>query len=603
MTSPFDLRPYQREAALAVGKCLAENPAGRPIVVLPTRCGKTVMGLYVAAGIGRTLWVAHTQELIDQPYRTARALMPGKEIGVVKAGLDHVGARDLVIASIQTLYDARRDRLVEHQRYSGPFRFVVCDEGHHAVAGSAYERLLDALPGVPALALTATPERTDKRPIGKVFRDGVVYRYPVAVAIREGWLVPAVSRQIRLPDFDPSKIPTNGNGDLNEKELEKALLRAHAARAIGETIAEAVAEGRKPVAFTISVEQAEESAKVARSLGVKCEAISGETPKSERDRVLKAHRDNEIQAVVNCAVLLEGYDDQSIDAIVWGRPTKSRPLFIQGAGRGLGCSPLTGKKDCVIYDLVGAYPAHGLQTSDQVFGEEPEKPPEDGGDVEKRLLCACEHADDEHGAEGIEDAIGRLACTKCPCLAFTEKPKDDGEAARLRNFLSYLSGARELDGQTTESSVKWLVAVRNQCIALTAGEEGTVLVEAAPNSENLPLWNAVLEPRDHRAAPSLLTDEPTTLEIAQTVGENYARSVGSFRLAARDAAWRRREPSEKMIAMLDRFHVQYRDDVTAGQASDLLTMSIAAARFKSRGRRPPEPRAAPVMPQLFWSDL
>jgi len=981
----FDLRPYQRDAAIAVGRCLADDPAGRPIAVMPTGTGKTIAGLYIAAGIGRTLWVAHTQELIDQPERTARALLPGREIGVVKANLDHVGAKDLVIASIQSLYDDRRARLLEHQKYAGAFRLVVVDEGQHAVSGSSYERLLDALPGVPALALTATPERTDKRPIGKVFRDGVVYRYPVAVAIKEGWLVPAVPRQIRLPDFDPSKIPTNGNGDFKDAELEKELLRAHAAKAIGETLADAVREGRKPVAFTISVEQAHESARVAREKGVRVEAVSGDTPRAERARILAEYESGALQALVNCQVLCldaqteiltdvgfvgmnemtpehlvanwengriffekphevvrrpraptermvildsrnhsirvteghkmlyrtfnegiflkasardlvgrnlkipvsgrarpcpvsveqvlpmtarrerrlvvqgayntrllhpeigyeeskiiatenvrrkaglrlkqpseltsddcaligfwlgdgginklrkggieytlsqstahpniiawidetiqragidcvrrekpaprgkansspyitwslprglfhiepylkkdgtnlfwglddlqfynlilgfwyadgdhgdaaivpssfrisntnlalisllqavgcargyratitkqtapkkshhkqlyalffreeidhhtstrlprscfrieesawveelvwcvktstknivtrrrgtvtvmgntEGWDSPTTDALVIGRPTKSRTLFIQMAGRGLRISPLTGKKDCVIYDLVGAFPAHGLQTSDQVFGDDPDGEPKAEA-LEKALVCICTHLESEHGSEA-SDAIGLTACRQCGCAAFTEKPPiDDAETARLRNFLAYLSGARDLEGQTTESSVRWLVAARGQALALTAGSDGIILVEVA-GAGPLPLWQAVLEPKDHNAPPTRLC-EPTTMELAQTIGENHARSVGSFRLAARDASWRRREPSEKVIAMLDRFHVEYRDDITAGQASDMLTMAIAASRFKSRGRRPP---VAQVRRELFWSDF
>lgn len=569
-SSTLQLRPHQSAGAAAVGALLLERPAARALIVMPTATGKTKLALWLAHNLGRTLWLAHTDELVEQPRADAVALFPGREVGVVKAEKNHLDAKDVVIASVQTLAQPPRlaALLVSHEQH--PFKLVVPDEAHHAVRGSTYDLVLQALQGVPGIGLTATPERRDGRSIGTVFPDGVIYRYPVRVAIEQGWLVPPLPRRVVLPDFDPSTIATNGTGDLDGDKLEKALLRAHAAEATSAAAVSAVDEGRKPIVFCVSVDQSREVARLVAAAGVPSAWVAGDDamPIAERRAALRDHRRGAVKVLVNCSVLIEGYDDPSVDCVVWGRPTKSRPLYVQAIGRGLRLDPArpasdpNGKRDCLVLDLVGAHGAYGLQTSDQVFLEsEPEAP-----------ITVLKHRPSSDDVQ----SIGL-----------------DPETLKLRSFLLYLSGQRELDGVTVESSVRWLVAVPGRAFALQAGD-GTVLVEGDGDR-----WRTVYEPRDQRETPVLLTVEPTTLELAQTVGENHARSTGGFRLASRDAGWRRREPTDRLRNALAAWRIDVPTNVTAGQASDLLTMRVAAARWRSRSRR----QAAPAAHDGPWTDL
>ena len=73
--------------------------------------------------------------------------------------------------------------------------------------------------------------------------------------------------------------------------------------------------------------------------------------------------------LANCALLTEGFDEPSIDAIVMARPTLSKPLYIQMLGRGTRLYP--GKTDCLILDVVGASTRHALLTTATLFDVDP----------------------------------------------------------------------------------------------------------------------------------------------------------------------------------------------------------------------------------------
>ncbi len=101
-------RPYQCEAVAAI---VAAERRGvrRPLLALPTGTGKTIVfALLVQQRGGRTLVLAHRDELIQQAVDKLRLVDPSMEIGVVKAERDEHEA-PTVVASVQTL--SRKPRL------------------------------------------------------------------------------------------------------------------------------------------------------------------------------------------------------------------------------------------------------------------------------------------------------------------------------------------------------------------------------------------------------------------------------------------------------------------------------------------------------------
>jgi len=68
---------------------------------------------------------------------------------------------------------------------------------------------------------------------------------------------------------------------------------------------------------------------------VKAEWASGETPKAERERIVRDFRSGKTAVLVNCGLYLEGFDVPSVQVILNARPTKSTTLYTQITGRAL----------------------------------------------------------------------------------------------------------------------------------------------------------------------------------------------------------------------------------------------------------------------------
>ena len=63
-----------------------------------------------------------------------------------------------------------------------------------------------------------------------------------------------------------------------------------------------------PIVFTASVEHARDVAEEFLANDVHAEWASGETPKDERERIVRDFRSGKTNVLVNCGLYLEGFD-------------------------------------------------------------------------------------------------------------------------------------------------------------------------------------------------------------------------------------------------------------------------------------------------------
>lgn len=101
----------------------------------------------------RTLFIAHTKELITQAKKTFDEIWKEKNTGLFVAEEKDKDAY-VVCASIQSVVQ-NLDEFVEDD-----FGYLIIDEAHHATADS-YRKVLNHFKPKFTLGLTATPERTD----------------------------------------------------------------------------------------------------------------------------------------------------------------------------------------------------------------------------------------------------------------------------------------------------------------------------------------------------------------------------------------------------------------------------------------------------------
>ena len=279
--------------------------------------------------------------------------------------------------------------------------------------------------------------------------------------------------------------------------------------------------GRKALVFTPTVRTAYAMADAFRAVGLAAEALDGTMPATVRQATLQRLRTGKTRILANCALLTEGFDEPSIDAIIMARPTLSQPLYIQMLGRGTRLYP--GKTDCLILDVVGASTRHTVLTTAALF------------DVDPAALA--------------QQALTAAVATRAPAAP--------AAAAILPGTLVAASvdlfRARPLHWVQTQRGA-WVLALG----------QGTLRLQPAAEST----WAVVHVPRGQ---PHRTVRRGLPLDYALGVAEDYARRQRTAVLVDPSAAWRQQPPTEKQLAVLRKWRVPLPPDLTRGAAADLLT--------------------------------
>ena len=348
----------------------------------------------------------------------------------------------------------------------------------------------------------------------------IVYEHSLLEMITAGYLANLRAVQVLLQvNFDA--LHTR-QGDFVEGELDALLLQAAAPQHVVEAY-QAHAAGRKALVFTPTVRTAYAMADALRAAGLVAEALDGSTPAAVRQATLQRLRTGQTHVLANCALLTEGFDEPSIDAIVIARPTLSKTLYTQMVGRGTRLYP--GKTDCLILDVVGASTRHALLTAARLFDVDPAA-------LAQRALT--------------EAVAARVRTTPTPPLA--EPPEGTLVATAVDVFR-----ARPLHWVQTQRGA-WVLALGQGTLRLLPEATGT--------------WAVVHVPRGqpHRTVRGGLP-----LDYALGVAEDYARRQPTAVLVDPRAAWRQQPPTDKQLALLRKWRVPLPPALTRGAAADLLT--------------------------------
>ncbi|MDB4946217.1 MAG: box helicase [Labilithrix sp.] len=420
------LRPYQVASIEQVRSAIRAGKR-RIMLTIPTGGGKTFTSAFVIvsalAKAKRCLFVAHRKELIDQTV-AAFLRLGVTDIGVIRAGDKRRNpAARLQIASIQTL--ARRT-------VDGDFDVVVIDEGHRSVAKSYTVHLFERYPRAVILALSATPIRSDGRPLASHF-DALVIGALYSELLASGAIVePRVYSTPILPDL--SSVRTTA-GEFNQEDLEAAVNK-------GALIGNLLAEWQKhppqrTVVFAVSVRHSRAIVETFRAAGVTAEHLDGTTPEAERTAILARLASGESMVVSNVGVLCEGWDLPSCKTLILARPTKSLGLYMQMGGRIFrpweDVTP-------IVLDHGGNVDRHGLPHVDRSWSLEAK--PKKTTDAPTKICKACY-------------AYVRAGAKACPyCGHVFEATPDDLALAKTTEPIPIDLALRTLDAADVDDPVK-----------------------------------------------------------------------------------------------------------------------------------------------------
>ena len=356
----FDLEPkaYQQEMLDQLHN-EREHGRWRNLVVAATGTGKTVVAAFdyrricqQESGRPKLLFVAHREEILRQAQRTYREVLRDHSFGELFFGGIEPERFDHVFATINSALS----RKLIARFGAGHWHTVVIDECHRLAAKSFDTFVREVRPKV-LLGLTATPERSDGKPILKYF-DNRPDGSP-AVELR---LWHALDLQLLCPfeyyacddETDFSNIPWDQPGELDAigKLVTGNEVRARLVLHEWQRLAGNPARGRA-LLFCVSVKHAEFMTRILNAVGIKAACVVGATPEDERRRAPDMLARGDIAAIVTCDLYNEGVDLPYVDTLLLLRPTQSPVLFQQQIGRGLRLA--AGKETCLILDFVGRH--------------------------------------------------------------------------------------------------------------------------------------------------------------------------------------------------------------------------------------------------------
>ena len=358
----FDLQPktYQQEM---LEQLAAERAHGRHrnLLVAATGTGKTVVAAFdyraTCARVGgrpRLLFVAHREEILRQTLRTYREVLRDPDFGDLLSGTHEPEQQHHLFATIDSV--TSRDLVAT----LGPayWHTVVVDECHR-LAADRFDAFAGAVRPAVLLGLTATPERSDGKPLTPYFD----YRPDGSPAV-ELRLWHALDLQLLAPfeyyacddETDFSAVPWDQPG---EREALDRLVTANDARArlvVKEWMRLASAPTQsKALVFCVSVAHAEFMTDWLNRAGLPAACVVGTTPPDERRRAPQRLASGEVCALVTVDLYNEGVDLPMVDTLLLLRPTQSPLLFQQQLGRGLRLAPK--KESCLVLDFVGQHRA------------------------------------------------------------------------------------------------------------------------------------------------------------------------------------------------------------------------------------------------------
>jgi superfamily II DNA or RNA helicase len=337
----FTLRDYQVHLVNRAQEQL--RIGGVPCIVAPTGAGKTVL-LAELARLAlergeRVVTVAHRQEIVLQIVKSLRGHL-GTRVGieVVTAGSTARWNRPVTVGMVPTM--ARRLKHLPALKGCT----LLQDECHHAGAAS-WARVTEALAPGRRAGLTATPVRPNGNGLGDEggFTSLVIGPHPDELM--------AMGALCRYRLFAaPTTIDSRGlrkrGGDYATADLERKVVEIN-----GQIVPDFLRfnpERLSTIAVAVSVAHAHQLAELYREAGISAQAVDGETPAAQRNRIFADFRSGAITVLVACAVIDEGLDVPEATVLQVTRPTASLRLWKQLCGRVL--RPAEGKAHAILLD-------------------------------------------------------------------------------------------------------------------------------------------------------------------------------------------------------------------------------------------------------------
>ena len=231
------------------------------------------------------------------------------------------------------------------------YDYLLFDEAQHAQAANCSKTLQFFTPKY-LVGLTATPERLDHKKLEDIFG-----HYKTSMTLKEA-IDKDIIANIRcfrlLSNIDLSMVRYNGK-DYNYADLERTLIVESRNELIVDTLKKYFFPRqdfyKQGIIFCVNVNHSKKLEKLMTAAGFKAKAVYGGN--KHNDEIFEKYANKEIQFLISCQLISEGWDSPQTEVVVMARPTLSKVLYTQQIGRGVRKYP--GKECLYVIDVVDNY--------------------------------------------------------------------------------------------------------------------------------------------------------------------------------------------------------------------------------------------------------
>lgn len=318
---------FQDVAVAHTLEAFRQRPTSKVGLVLPTGAGKTRTALRIVlellaknpSGTAKVYWVTHRTNLRTQARKELQKLLTtGKgQVPENAASLLTKRIEFVMVNALSEIFDPKAE----------PPALIVVDEAHHAAAAS-YQAIFDAERPVPALCLTATPNRMDNLPIGI---DEIAFTITYRELEDRGVIIMPEFLDFPVDNFEWSDEQIRDLADYVldrcEDQFTKVLVLAPRIDRV-EEFHDALAE---------RLSRAPDHPLSLDDLGYV--HGKGNSLNTNNDDFLAIFAEKPRAVLVSAQILLEGFDDPAINTVILTYPSKSVIRLMQAAGRCVRYSP------------------------------------------------------------------------------------------------------------------------------------------------------------------------------------------------------------------------------------------------------------------------
>jgi ribonuclease E len=314
-----------------------------------TGAGKTVaaLGFVEASRTGGTLILTHRRNLVDQfnGELRDRGYKDRIHAPLLKGAANAENAMGPVTVETYQWFVRNAGKI------SDVYTIVICDEAHTAL-GEKTSGAIRAWSGPVFIGMTATGALI-ARHVTDLFPTQTS-RFDLAQAARRGVIAPL--RCIRIPPGPGvrtiAKVPLRrGEVDTEfDQEMLAELLDQTPFNLAVADLYKTRFNGVPGVVYAAGVRHATNVAQAFRDLGLKAQAVSGETPKRQLAKILADYESGKIDVLVNAMLLAEGWNSPRATICMHLAPTASKRVYQQRVGRVTRRAP--GKEAGIVVDFV-----------------------------------------------------------------------------------------------------------------------------------------------------------------------------------------------------------------------------------------------------------